>query len=250
MNRMISYIENETKKNCANKSWKEIVDTIIFPHMAGPNGTRWCIHDMFMNFMADFAAEAYQKDAYTGSAMLETALQRLSCGAVLHEATPWPEPLPKEYWDYSSKWDESHILTQGCFNFIMKGIETALKCEMTKDHALKILFGLMAYISPNGKVDHSYYAIGDFEKQATTLFHHASKLVEEYASYENIYKHYAMPGQWEKHIFWFSENQKKINWKNFFRETKSADTGNIFKRWKQRRAIKNKIMIAAMPKAR
>ena len=247
MKTMISYIESVTEKNnLENMPWKEVVDAVILPHMAGPAGTRWAIHDMFMNFVAEYAYDISLQDEYTATAMLEIGLQRLSCGAVIHEATPWPEPLPIEYWAYSSKWDENHIMTEGCYNFIMKAMETCLKNKVTHSHALKILFGLMDHLSPNGKVSHAYYALSEFKGNARELFAHAVRLAEQYATFDELFSHYAKPAQWEKHKFWFAKHYSQLDWDKFFANTHST-TGNFFQRWQQRKNIKKELKKLSLP---
>lgn len=239
METMISYIERVTKvNNLQNKPWKEVVDTVILPKMAGSAETRWAINDMFMNFVAEYAYDISLKDTYTSTAILEIGLQRLSCGAVIHEATPWPEPLPREYWSYSSKWDEGHVMTEGCYNFIMKAMEPCLNNQQTRSHALKILFGLMEHISPNDGVSPAAYsALVNFGSKAMVLFAHAKELAEKYATFDELYSHYAKPVQWQKHKCWFAEHYSELDWNKFFSDTQCV-CGNLFKRWHQRTAIR------------
>lgn len=246
MENILSYIENATNtSNLKEKSWKEIVDTVVLPKMAGPRGTRWCIHDNFMNFVAEYADIIAKKDSYTAMAMFEVAMQRLSCGAVLHEGTPWPEPLPREYWDYSSKWDEAHVMTEGCYNFIMKGLEACLAIPAIKSHALAILFGLTEHLSPKSLMASGYFAVSympsEFMEREDKLYHRAEALAEEYATFDELYRHYAQPGQWRKHKAWFAKNQSGLNWKKFFADTQTIK-GNAFQRWRQRRALKKEIL--------
>ena len=240
---MLREIEKTTGKSGLEKmSWKTIVDEVILPMMAGPKGTRWCINDRFMNFLAEFSYDVSLKDEYTATQMLEIALQRLSCGAVLHEPTPWPEPLNKEYHAYSSYYDEPHILTEGCYNFILKAMETCLKNKTTHFHALKILFGIIEHVTPNGELIGMYVA-EEVEPKMNIMYAHAIHLVEHPkmgATFDDLYTHYAKPGQWEKHKQWFADNLKQIDWKRFFADTKCLK-GNPFQRWQQKRAIKKEI---------
>jgi len=250
MKNLITRIEKETGvQNLGLMSWSKIVNEVVLPKMAGPKETRWNINDMFMNFVADHAFEISWEDRTIAGVLFEIGLQRLSCGAVLHEPTSWPEPLPKQYWDYSSKWDESHVMTQGCYNFIMKAMETCLENSDTKDHALKILFGLLKHISPNGEVSHNYYALGEFKSKSVELYVHARRLVEKYAYFGELYANYAQPGQWQKHKLWFSDNIKKLNWNKFFADTQCLE-GNFVARWRQKRHIKKELKKLSLPVAR
>lgn len=245
MENLIKQIEKETGVSNLNRmTWLEIVDNVILPQMAGPRKTRWCINDMFLNFVANnvYALEVTDKDSLT--VMLEIGLQRLSCGAVLHEATPWPEPLPQKYWDYSSKWDEGHIMTEGCYNFIIKAMETCLKNETTKSHALKILFGLINHISPDGTFD--YHAFNKVKDKIINLYTYAERLVEKYATFEELYRNYATPGQWQKHRIWFANHYARIPWKKFFEDTKCVK-GNFIQKFRQRNTIKKNLKRISLP---
>lgn len=252
MENIITYIEQVTRqRDLSLKNWSDIVNQVILPKMAGPKNkaqSRYMINDMFMNLIAKYAYDISCKDQTLAPILFEVALQRLSCGAVLHDSTPWPEPLPMKYWEYSSRWDERHVMTEGCYNFIMYGIEQALKFDMTRNHALKILFGLMEYTDANGNVA-SGFMLSDFKDKAAKLYHHAETLVERHASFEEIFPYYARIGQWEKHILYLSQNKKKINWSVFFDKTQAVTQGNFISRRLQRNALRKKIERAAMPVA-
>lgn len=250
MKNLILQIEKETGvTNLDKMSWHDIIDNVILPKMAGLVQNRWAISDIFMHFVANNAYDIYLIDKQKASILYEIALQRLSCGAVLHESTTWLETLPKKYWDYSSKWDETHVMTSGCYNFILKAMEMCLKDEETKDHAQKILFGLLKHISPNGEVSHCYYHLADFKPKATELYFHAERLVEEYVSFEELYRNYAQPAQWQKHKLWFSQHYEKLDWKKFFVDT-ACLSGNFIQRIKQRQSIKKELKKLALPVAR
>lgn len=250
MENIIAYIENVTKeRDLSLKPWQEIVDKIILPKMAGPKNkaqSRYMINDMFMNLLAEYAYDISCKDQTLAPILFEIALQRLSCGAVLHDSTPWPEPLPMKYHEYSSLWDERHVMSEGCYNFIMSGLEKSLNFDMTRTHALKILFGLMHHISPTGNID-SNYSLSNFKNKAAQLYHHAEKLVESHASFEEIYPYYTRPLQWKKHIFYFGKNKDKIDWSDFFQKTQAASQGNFIKKWQKRKAIRQYIETIALP---
>ena len=245
MENIIFYIENVTgEKNLSSKSWQEIVDDVILPKMAGPKDTRWCINDMYMNLLAKFARDISAKDLTLAPVLFEIGLQRLSCGAVLHAPTPWPEPLPKKYWGYSSKWDENHVMTDGCYNFIMEGLEQCLKFDMTRNHALKILFGIMQYTDGKGNID-ANFMLGNFKNKAAQLYLRAEKLAEQYASFEEIYPYYTRVGQWEKHMAYLGKNKDKINWKDFFERTQAVAKKNFISAKLLKNSIRKKIENAA-----
>lgn len=242
MRDVIERIEKETKvSNLKGMPWNEIVDKVVLPKMAGPKATRWCINDMFMNLMADYGYCIYTHNNGIGNVLFEIALQRLSCGAVIHGPISWHAYLPAMYWDYSSVGDENYGMTQGCYNFIMKSSEACLQASKgVRNHTLQILFGLLGHISPSGKVSFVYDALGDFKKNAVELYAHAKRLVEYYANFDELYEYYATPDQWEKHKDWFSQYYEKINWSEFFEDTQCLK-GNFIQKFFQRRAIKKEI---------
>lgn len=250
MKNLITEIEKVTRVSNLNQmSWQEIVEKVVLPKMAGPRETRWCINDMFMNFVADNAYSIYITDKYLAGVLFEIALQRLSCGAVLHEPTSWPEPLPKQYWDYSSKWDEAHVMTDGCYNFLCKAMDACMKCEMTRSHALKVLLGLVSHISPNGSVNYGYLLPKEIEKNSVKLYAYAERTAEEFGTFEELYQSYARPEQWAKHKVWFADHLKDLDWDKFFKDTKCLK-GNFFQHLLQRRAIKRELEKLSLPVAR
>lgn len=240
----LSYIEEKTSTDLSKKDWKEIVDKVILPKMAGPRETRWCINDMFMNFVDKYAKEIAAEDHYTATAMFIIGLQRIACGAVANVKFPahWLDALPKEYHNYSSYWDEAHILTKGCYNFIMgAAMEESLNNTQTRAWALAVLFAIEESFSSKDK--EILYAVDELKDKAQELYQRAEKLVEKYADFDEIYKHYATPRQWQKHLRWFQKNQQKWEWKKFFADTQ-ADKGNFFKKWQRRRFTKKLIQTA------
>ena len=220
------------------KPWKEIVFSVVLPRMAGMQNHRYCINDRFMELMAQYPEEIIRMDYRTGMNLLEIAMQRLSCGAVMHEPTPWPQPLDKEYWPYSSKYDEGHVMSQGCYNFIFQGLPECLKHEETKSHALKILFGLTSHLDEKGNV-YGTYLVPDklTDVHRATLYKFAKEQVEKHASFEEIFEHYARPGAWERHKDWFAQaGLTNAQWRKFFN---AIGINNIVTRWRIRHEILN-----------
>ena len=243
---MKDYIANITKEAIpASMTWNEIANQIILPKMAGLKNTRCCIHDDYMNFVADCAPIlGYTFGQNLASIMFEIALQRLSCGAVLHDEDPisWPAPLPAKYWEYSSCYDEPHDMTEGCYKFIMQGIGECINFDMTRNHAFAILFGIMSNLQPDGSTCNSWKPGFVNGLKAIALYQIAEGMVERFANFCEIYHHYAKPEQWQKHKIWFARNADKINWKKFFEDTQAASQGNFIQRYKKRRQIKKEIL--------
>ena len=236
---LITRLEKLTSsRNLAAKSWQDIVDTVILQQLTGPCDS---INDRFINFLADNMGLLYQQDRASASVLAEIALQRLSRGAVPHHGTIyWLDALPQKYWHYSSKWAEPHVMTEGCFNFLLRGIGFCMSDPATRQHAKNILFGVMGGISANGRVFYYQYEELGRSKRITLHFT-AQQIIEACCSYEEIYAEYAFPELWEEHRRWFAKHYEQINWPQFFSDTQ-CDGKNIFLRPFRRRRIKEELL--------
>ena len=215
---MYEFISANSRKDVAelkNMSWKNCVLDVVLPIMAGHRQNRWRIGDAFMKFTAFYTNDIMDEDFQVGINLLEIAMQRLSNGAVLHEATSWPEPLAKEYWEYSSKGDEPGLMSEGCYRFIVSGLPVCLRHNETREHALKILFGLVEHLDAEGRIS-NYLLPDEFENEAAFLYGFALNQVENNASFAEVFNHYAKPGEWMKHKVWFATHAGELNWKDFY----------------------------------
>lgn len=256
LKKVLSYVERETGvNNLENRSWQDIVDNVILPKMAYPAELRNRIGNNFMTFMAEFAEEVYSCDEYLGNIMLEIAMQRISDGAVLHpeDQTPTFEALPQAYRTYGSQngylGGEPGLMGKECEDFIVRAFPFCLEHAKTKDHALAIAFGLVHYLNENGEELEGYMLNSiDYKPDGKLLYTLAKQWVEKYADEETIFRHYAQPNQWRKHIAWFAEQEKaeKLDWENFFAATKAAKDGNVFVRFKTRLRIQKEIRACAL----
>lgn len=246
---LIAYIERETKeRGLKSKSWKEVVDTIILPKMAGREN-RECINDKFMLLMAFHSYDVMLESVQMHSVLQQVALQRLSKGAVLHDYVDELIPLPKEYSVYSSVHDKSHVMTEGCYEYIMSNaFEACFRDERNKKHAQEIAFGLIHYISPQGDIAWKYIFPKEFKCRGINLYTKATYLVEKHCDFETIFSHYAQEEQWQKHKLWFAQNYSKIKWSEFFKRT-NALSGNFLKRFFQRQKIKRNLYKLSLPVA-
>ena len=72
----------------ASLSQRKLVDNYILPKAVEPTGqdTRgWRISPQFMQFMAGWGQYCVREDRLTGEILMEIAMQRLSCGAIVRE---------------------------------------------------------------------------------------------------------------------------------------------------------------------
>ena len=154
-------------------SQNEVVNKVILPIIVQPTGQDirgWRIGDDYMSLMAEFGEYCWQQDAFTGEILLEIALQRISCGAVLHEASSY-KILPEAYWKYSAMCDQPGLMSDACFDFLQKQIVTCLKTKLTREHAQKIIFGLIDHLDEQGNELNGYMLkYGHFHTDTQTVF--------------------------------------------------------------------------------
>ena len=218
--------EDELRKHSFN--W--IIDSVVLAQMAGQPNLRWCITDDFMNFVAKYINEIKAQSSMTAELLLEIALQRVLRGAVIvpSPTSNWStllNKLPRKYSYYSSFWDEEHIMTNGCYNFIMTALENGFDNAKTKEEAADICFGLMAYISPDGKVSDQYYYIGDFKDKALQLYRRAQYLVEAHLTFEEIFPIMRLQVSGKNTNGGLLKTKLKSTGTNFFNKSTCRETG-------------------------
>lgn len=256
METLFSYLEKVTGvNNLENRSWQDVVDNVILPMMAYPADQRNRIGNAFMKFMAEFTQDVCRKDEHLGNIMLEIAMQRISDGAVLHpeDQTPTFEALPQAYRTYGSQngylGGEPGLMGKECEDFIVNALPVCLEHAKTRSHALAITFGLVHYLNEDGEEQEGYMLDSvAYAPNGKLLYTLAKQWAEKYADEETIFRHYAQPNQWRKHIAWFAEQEKaeKLDWENFFAATKAAKDGNVFVRFKTRLRIQKEIRACAL----
>ena len=170
-------------------SQNEVVNKVILPIIVQPTGQDirgWRIGDDYMSLMAEFGEYCWQQDAFTGEILLEIALQRISCGAVLHEASSY-KILPEAYRKYSAMCDQPGLMSDACFNFLQKQIVTCLKAKLTREHAKKIIFGLIDHLDEQGNELNGYMLkYGHFHTDTQTVFSWAWETAGKYFTYEEL----------------------------------------------------------------
>lgn len=117
------------------------------------------ISDEFMSFMAEFGQECIDRDRETGEILMELALQRISCGAILNTGYDYVNSLPMEYRCYTADYDEPALMSQACWSFIEKNIEFCIKGlsnEAWRKHAEDILWNLVENINEDGTTNNDF----------------------------------------------------------------------------------------------
>lgn len=186
-----------------------------------------------MSLMAEFGEYCWQQDAFTGEILLEIALQRISCGAVLHEASSY-KILPEAYRQYSAMCDQPGLMSDACFDFLQKQIVTCLKAKLTREHAQKIIFGLIDHLDEQGNELNGYMLkYGHFHTDTQTVFSWAWETAGKYFTYEELYDHFATPERWERFIPFFKENRPVIYKPDFCKRIGVSGFWNKRKVWKR-----------------
>lgn len=212
-------------------SHSRLVNEVILPVILNPGGQDirgWRIGDDYMMLLAEFGEYCLQQDYFTGEIMLEIALQRLSCGAVLHESSRY-DILPKEYYKYSAAWDQYGLMSDACWKFLTKQYKTCLRTNLAKEHVTKIIFGLIDHLDEDGnELDRYMLNYDHFHTSSKEVFDWAWKTAAKEFSFEKRYTHFATPERWRKYKTFFKENWKEINQKDFF--SKIGESGFFNKR--------------------
>ena len=223
-------------------SWPEQVDYIL-NNLAG-NENRYVIYKDFMSFMAEFGEECIEMDRLTGHkfapVLFVVAMQRLSKGAVMHEAVDFREQLPSKFWKYSSAHDDFHIMTPDCLEFIYKGLPIAAQFEPTKDYAIKIAWGLFDHLDEKGccHKGFSLYCNNPVE-EGEKLYTTALEILNANVSSNDIFYRCSRPLRWRKHKKWLRGYLTKNElWHEFFN---NIGISLKFKTLLQRSRIKKEI---------
>lgn len=209
-----------------------ILDWILQP--TGQDIRGWRIPPIYMNIMADFGEYLYKKDSYTGWILLEIALQRISCGAVLHEATPVRDALPKNYQKYSAAYDQYGIMSKDCWKFLTAQGRLCFNIEETCNHITKIVFGLLDHLTPDG-CELNGYMTGEIDGK--TMYDWAWKTAKEEIPFRLLYDYFATPERYAKYAQFFKENQKDVDWNDFFKRIGLNGLKNVFRRRKVKKQL-------------
>ncbi len=202
-----------------------ILDWILQP--TGQDIRGWRISPYYMNLMTEFGEYLYKKDPFTGWILLEIALQRLSCGAVLHEPTPVQKALPEPYRKYSAACDQYGIMSEDCWKFLTTQGKLCFNIEETCDHVTKIVFGLLDHLTPDGH-ELNGYMTGQISGKE--MYDWAWEIANEEISFKARYDHFATPERYAKYALFFKENQNQIDWNDFFKRIGLNGLKNFFRR--------------------
>ena len=250
-------------------SFSKIVYDIILPKMVGLPEEREDISDDFMNLMANHHEEMSKINPHITTTLLAIAFRRVwrtisfeglfkagheiirTCSSCFHSYDPRLEfgaiPQQETYDIYSTPYLHKNelYLTQGVYNFIFSSaMDAFLESRLNHHYAMTICQAIMHDIKP----PHNRYYKGLYDgyncrfhgtkAQAQCLYMRAKELAEKYGTPSELQHYYTV--QWRKHIDWFSENYKIIDWDLFFHHTLFAYEGfeRFCKKWEIKLMIK------------
>lgn len=226
------------RKNAAilKMSASDLIEQVILPEIVvvgGQDIRGWRISDAFMDLMAQYGEELRSGDSYRGGILYEIAMQRISCGAVLHEATPVWDALPKPYRKYSAYYDQPGLMSKSCFNFLQRQAENVLRYADQERalHMQKILFGIIDHLNSAGQ-ELKGYMLGQ-EVDGAKVYAMAWITLCR-CRMEQLWRHLATPQGWEGHRMFFREYWNCIDPREFARLI--GITGP-FKAWRAKRKV-------------
>ena len=219
----------------ASQTYRQVINNVVLPVILRPTGQDirgWRIGDDYMAIIAEFGRECWLRDNYTGEILLEIALQRLSCGAVLHEGHSF-KILPEAYWKYSAMCDQYGLMDDACWEFLKKQANTCFQASLTKEHIVKIVFGLLDHLDEEGNELKGYMLkYSNFHTDTKEVYQWAWNFAVEHFSFEEMYAHFATPQNWQRFIPFFKLHKGKIDKSDFCHRIGVEGFWNKRKVWK------------------
>ena len=192
----------------------------------------WRIHSDFMAFMAQWGQECVQRDRRTGEILMEIAMQRVSCGAVVyafHESYHYLKALPEEYHKYSVINDQSGLMDQECWDFLKQNLlfcATKLQNGVSRRQAELICIGLIVGIHSDATISFLWNKeiVDDSPKQVYQFaLEIACKLfgIQEVAS---LFMKYG----WQYHKDFFQQHAGEIDFSKLLENMAYEKTGHKY----------------------
>ena len=147
------YCQTSSEKVKQVNNLRNIVEQIILPYVFTNNGLR-SADDEFMNFMATWGKYCFEEDTYSGSILYEIGMSRISSCSPNPKVLDINPILPKSLRKFYPAATEQNEFNDACWNFLKENIDT-LFCDLPKmyrDHAIRIVFGIMDSINEYGEV--------------------------------------------------------------------------------------------------
>lgn len=245
VNEVVYELTGKQDEKILGMNTTDLIEQVILPEIVRPTGqdTRgWRISDDYMYLIADYGHELWDGDCYRGGFLYEIAMQRISCGAVLHEATRVLEALPGPYRKYSTYFDQPGLMSGGCLHFLTEQAETVLKfkpegvyvsasASALADHMEKILFGIIDQLDETGKALTNYMLGREIDGAKVFLM---AWITLRRCRPETLWRHCAGQKNWRRWTDFLREQWYCIDHDEFAR---LIGLSGPFKAWRAKRKL-------------
>ena len=191
-------LEDESVKKLTTT---QLFDQVILRRIIGlpghAYGCRYRICYDFMKLVAEYGDELVKMDYHRGVVCLELALQRVACSTLFPGTPPYDyQEIPKEYSFLRARRMEYGTPNVYCWKFLKNQIERCLKLPETKEHAEKIMLGLISNISPEG--NGIFLDDGSFDVDPKEARDWAYDTLYHVCGWQVIYDYFATPERYKK----------------------------------------------------
>jgi len=210
-------------------SQRRLVEDLILPRALKESGqdTRgWRISPQFMQFMAYWGQKCVNIDRESGELLMEIALQRLSCGAVIFkEKYNILQALPEEYRKYSVCYDQPGLMDESCMTFLYRNLYFCMKNlhnATWRYHAELICKGLLQNIACNGELLNGYLWGQNRKLSYAPLdaYNLAESVAKEVWGIQKVAA--ILLPSWRDHKDFFRKNEIHIDFGNLFEDNWSG----------------------------
>ncbi len=202
------------------KSWQEIINNFILPEVLKKGGSArgYKISDDFMSIIAENIVFIRMENKELADAMLELAMQRISCGAVNHPYLGTMLNLPMRYTHYSTFQDKPAPMSDACFDFLQRGLPYCFfDSPKLKKHAEAILFGLVFNLDYKTGEPSKDLDLSNVNTPAYEIMLWAWSATQLFVGFDVFWRK-LIADDWHKYRKFFIENRNKINVKDFHKE--------------------------------
>ena len=166
------------------------------------------ISDDFMQLMACHGSVILQDNLY-GVPLFEFALQRISCGGVVHKRLEKNNNFSYTLWDYSAIHDAPAPMNRYDFLFLFNQLQAIRTKEDLQDHLKLILFGIINNLSEDGKELYANTLAPDIHPPS--LYNMAWSAIRKFYTVSEIAKTLGTPQGIIKYNTWFRAHWDKFD---------------------------------------
>ncbi|MBE6452795.1 MAG: hypothetical protein E7012_04830 [Alphaproteobacteria bacterium] len=202
-----------------------LVNRIVLPLIVRPYFNRNYISDDFVCLMADYGEEILvSHPTYYGELLMELAMQRISCGGIIHGPYNQSRDFNKFslYFSYS---DEMQPLSPACWSFIEKQAVNIIK-TVGGNHMEQILWAIIDNINLEDK-SKSHLELKDLDE--SIIVAKIYDILQDAFTFEYIYNKFATFDGVVRHKQWFRKNWESIDEADLLSKLNMADTSELKK---------------------